>query len=121
MFTVADPTGSVANNLASVRSSASVTFVGNWTTVVVERVQASSERREASSESSESSKEVALATTQQEFRSRERNSIGRFLPGDTQSGLTVQTDLDVGGSELILLPIHVLSYRYGDIKMRGKT
>ena len=39
MFTVADPTGSVANNLASVRSSASVTFVGNWTTVVVERVQ----------------------------------------------------------------------------------
>ena len=60
------------------------------------------------------SREVALATTQQEFRNRERNAISRFLPGDVQSGLTVQTDLDVGGSDLILLPVHVLSYRYGD-------
>ena len=34
MFTVADPAGSVTNNLASVRSSTSATFVGNWTTVV---------------------------------------------------------------------------------------
>ena len=40
MFTVADPTGSVANNLASVRSSASETFVGNWTTVVAAKVAA---------------------------------------------------------------------------------
>ena len=60
------------------------------------------------------SREVALETTQQEFRNRERNVISRFLPGDIQSGLTVQTDLDVGGSDLILLPIHVFSYRYGD-------
>ena len=60
------------------------------------------------------SKEAALATTQQEFRNRERNAISRFLPGDTRSGLSVQTDLEVGGSDLILLPIHVLSYRYGD-------
>ncbi len=60
------------------------------------------------------SREVALATTQQEFRNRERNAISRFLPGDVQSGLTVQTDLDVGGSDLVLLPVHVLSYRYGD-------
>lgn len=59
-------------------------------------------------------REVALATTQQEFRNRERNAISRFLPGDVQSGLTVQTDLDVGGSDLILLPVHVLSYRYGE-------
>ena len=36
------------------------------------------------------------------------------MPGDVQSGLTVQTDLDVGGSDLILLPVHVLSYRYGE-------
>jgi len=60
------------------------------------------------------SREVALATTQQEFRKRERNSISGFLPGDVQSGLNVQTDLDVGGSDLVLLPVHVLSYRYGD-------
>jgi hypothetical protein len=60
------------------------------------------------------SREVALATTQQEFRNRERNAISSFLPGDVQSGLIVQTDLDVGGSDLVLLPVHVLSYRYGD-------
>jgi hypothetical protein len=62
------------------------------------------------------SREEALALTQQEFRTRERNAISRFLPGDVQSGLTVQTELEVGGSDLILLPIHVLSYLYG-----GKT
>ena len=60
------------------------------------------------------SRENALATTQQEFRNRERNAISHFLPGDVQSGLMVQTDLDVGGSDLILLPVHILSYRYGD-------
>ncbi len=60
------------------------------------------------------SRDEALTVTQQEFRARERNSISRFLPGDVQSGLTVQTELEVGGSDLILLPIHVLSYRYGD-------
>ncbi len=60
------------------------------------------------------SREEALAVTQQEFRTRERNAISRFLPGDIQSGLTVRTELEVGGSDLILLPIHVLSYRYGD-------
>jgi hypothetical protein len=35
MFTVADASGSVANNLASVRSSIGEALVGNWTTVVV--------------------------------------------------------------------------------------
>ena len=59
-------------------------------------------------------REAALAATQQEFRRREHNSINAFLPGDVQSGLTVQTNLEVGGSDLILLPIHVLSYRYRD-------
>ncbi len=38
MFTVADASTSVANNLASVRSSTSEMFVGNWTTVVHIRV-----------------------------------------------------------------------------------
>jgi len=60
------------------------------------------------------SRETALALTQTEFRNREHNAISRFLPGDVQSGLSVQTELDVGGSDLILLPIHVLSYRYGN-------
>lgn len=35
MFTVTDPSGYAANNLAAVRASISDTFVGNWTTVVV--------------------------------------------------------------------------------------
>ena len=60
------------------------------------------------------SRESALAVTQQEFRNRERDAISNFLPGDVQSGLSVQTDLDVGGSDLILLPVHVLSYRYNN-------
>ncbi len=60
------------------------------------------------------SREAAMAATQQEFRTREYNAINAFLPGDVQSRLTVHTNLEVGGSDLILLPIHVLSYRYRD-------
>ena len=60
------------------------------------------------------SRETAMAATQQEFRTRDYNAINAFLPGDVQSGLTVHTNLEVGGSDLILLPIHVLSYRYRD-------
>ena len=40
MFTVANPSGSVAISLASVRSSTIETFVGNWTTVVAAQVVA---------------------------------------------------------------------------------
>jgi hypothetical protein len=58
--------------------------------------------------------QTAQQMTQEEFRRRELAAIGQFLPGDTQSGLRVQTELDVGGSDLILLPVHVLSYRYHD-------
>ena len=39
-FTVADASTTVANNLASVRSSKSEVFVGNWTTIVVVRAEA---------------------------------------------------------------------------------
>ena len=39
-FTVADASTTVANNLASVRSSTSEVFVGNWTTIVVVRSEA---------------------------------------------------------------------------------
>jgi hypothetical protein len=59
-------------------------------------------------------RESALAVTQEEFRNRERAAISGFLPGDTHSGLNVTTSLDVGGSDLVLLPVHVLSYRYKD-------
>ncbi|XZE35160.1 zinc ribbon domain-containing protein [Pirellulaceae bacterium SH501] len=60
------------------------------------------------------SKEEALATTTAEFRERERRGIASFLPGDTYQGLVVSTDLDVGGTDLVLLPVHILTYRYRD-------
>lgn len=58
--------------------------------------------------------QAALLETQKEFRNREYSAINGFLPGDTQSGLDVKTELEMGGSDLILLPVHVLSYRYHD-------
>jgi hypothetical protein len=60
------------------------------------------------------SKEEALATTTVEFREREKRGIASFLPGDTYQGLVVSTDLDVGGTDLVLLPVHILTYRYRD-------
>ena len=50
----------------------------------------------------------------EEFRRRQQQEIAYFLPGDTQSNLQVSTELTVNGSDLILLPVHVLSYRYRD-------
>jgi hypothetical protein len=63
-------------------------------------------------------KDAALQITQQEFRSRDRAAIANFLPGDVTSDLQVRTDLEVGGSDLVLLPVHVLSYRYRDTVYR---
>ncbi len=36
------------------------------------------------------------------------------MPGDTHRDLQVATDLKATGSDLILLPVHVLTYRYHD-------
>ena len=58
--------------------------------------------------------EHAIAMTKQEFRKREEQEISRFVPGDTFSSLRVQTEIEVNGSDLVLLPVHVLSYRYRD-------
>lgn len=56
----------------------------------------------------------AIASTKDEFSSRQEREIKRFLPGDTHSGISVQTQFELNGSDLILLPVHVLSYRYRD-------
>lgn len=56
----------------------------------------------------------AIEETKSEFRQRQEHEVRRFLPGDTNSNLSVHTDFDVNGSDLILLPVHVLSYRYHD-------
>jgi DNA-directed RNA polymerase subunit RPC12/RpoP len=60
------------------------------------------------------SKEDSVVLAEQEFQRRQAAAIERFMPGDTHSSLRIQTDLDVGDSDLILLPVHVLSYRYRD-------
>lgn len=50
-----------------------------------------------------------------EFQQRQSQEINRFLPGDTQRGLTIDTRVEMLESDLVLLPVYVLSYRY-----RGK-
>lgn len=59
-------------------------------------------------------RDQALAICQQEFQSQEQRNIGSFLPGDTSSGLEVETRFSSVTSDLCLLPIYILSYRYKD-------
>jgi predicted RNA-binding Zn-ribbon protein involved in translation (DUF1610 family) len=54
----------------------------------------------------------ALAVCQAEFQRREQQNIGAYLPGDTHSGLAVETQFSSVNSDLCLLPIYILSYRY---------
>jgi hypothetical protein len=57
-------------------------------------------------------REDALAHCQQEFRRREQQNISAFLPGDTYRSLQVHTEFSHVNSDLCLLPVYVLSYRY---------
>lgn len=51
------------------------------------------------------------------FYSEEQStSIRRFMPGDAQSDLTTSTEIEVTGTDLVLLPIYIWRYHY-----RGKT
>ena len=59
--------------------------------------------------------EQALQVTKDVFHQQEQQNIGGFLPGDTSSNLRVETCFDDIDSDLILLPIYLMSYRY-----RGK-
>ncbi len=58
--------------------------------------------------------EQALEVCKQQFNQWEQQSIKQFLPGDTQSGLSAQTEFSDVSSDLILLPVFLLSYRYKD-------
>lgn len=60
-------------------------------------------------------RDEALGQCQQEFYRQEQRNIGAFLPGDTHSGLVVNTRFSQVNSDLCLLPVYVLSYTY-----RGK-
>jgi len=60
------------------------------------------------------SREEALAVCQQEFYRREQQNAGAFLPGDTHRSLDVNTRFSNINSDLCLLPVYLLSYRYRD-------
>lgn len=59
-------------------------------------------------------RETALQTCQQEFQSREQRNVKAFLPGDTHRSLHVATRFNAINSDLCLLPVYILSYRYHD-------
>ncbi len=58
--------------------------------------------------------EEAIAVAETEFRRRQQSAVTQFMPGDTHRDLQVATELNATGSDLILLPVHVLTYRYHD-------
>ena len=58
------------------------------------------------------SREDALTTCREEFSRRQREQVHQFLPGDTQREVNIQTEFEQIHSDLCLLPIYVLSYRY---------
>jgi hypothetical protein len=59
-------------------------------------------------------RETALAHCQEAYQQRETQAIRDFLPGDTARLHDVQTQFRHISSDLCLLPVYVLSYRYQD-------
>lgn len=58
--------------------------------------------------------EEAKQVCYQEFYREEQSNIKRFLPGDTSRDLEVHTNFSYENSDLYLLPIYLLTYRYND-------
>ncbi|HEY2761425.1 MAG TPA: zinc ribbon domain-containing protein [Pirellulales bacterium] len=56
----------------------------------------------------------ALIMCQQEFQRWEVRNVEGFLPGDTHSDVAVDCQFSAINSDLILLPVYLLSYRYGE-------
>lgn len=63
-------------------------------------------------------RDEALAQCQQEFSRREQAHVAAFLPGNTHRGLQVQTQFSRVNSDLCLLPIYLLTYRYKERTFR---
>ncbi|MEX2173826.1 MAG: zinc ribbon domain-containing protein [Pirellulaceae bacterium] len=59
-------------------------------------------------------RDAALALCQQEFQRQEQRNIAAFLPGDTHRNLAAETAFSEVNSDLCLLPVYILSYRYRD-------
>lgn len=59
-------------------------------------------------------RQEALCSCQNEFLAREQSAVASFLPGDIHSNLQVRVQFSQVNSDLILLPVYLLSYRYRD-------
>ncbi len=59
-------------------------------------------------------RDEALEVCRQEFRGREQRNVAGFLPGDTHRGLRMDTRFSNVNSDLCLMPIYLLSYKYKD-------
>jgi hypothetical protein len=59
-------------------------------------------------------REAALEICRRTFDDRERANVAAFMPGDTHRQLQVSTEFSHVNSDLCLLPIYILSYRFGD-------
>jgi len=57
-------------------------------------------------------RDEAWEICQREFYQREHRNVAAFLPGDTHRDLSVQTEFTNVNSDLCLLPVYLLSYRY---------
>lgn len=57
-------------------------------------------------------REEALQRCQQVFYQWETSNIGSHLPGDTHRGIVANTTFSDVNSDLCLLPVYVLSYKY---------
>lgn len=70
-------------------------------------------------------RQAAEQLSKQAFEQMEQRNIAEFLPGDTYRSLQTQTEFSQIGSDLILLPIYLLSYRYNNklyrFLMNGQT
>ncbi len=59
-------------------------------------------------------RDAALSICREEFSRHQQQSISAFLPGDTHRNLQIATDFAHVNSDLCLLPVYILSYRYKD-------
>lgn len=59
-------------------------------------------------------RDEALALCREEFHRREQRNVAAFLPGDTHRGVRVDTNFSNVNSDLCLMPIYLLSYKYKD-------
>ncbi|MDH3717807.1 MAG: zinc ribbon domain-containing protein, partial [Planctomycetota bacterium] len=59
-------------------------------------------------------RDEALQRCQEAFQRLEKQDVAGFMPGDHHKHLRVGTEFSHVHSDLILLPVYVLTYRYGD-------